>query len=82
MDIHKDEDMESTLRKERVMGKVGRMSYAHPDSIMGQFVKKKNEMRHSDRGFHHSDIHKAAEELRMEHKGSHDPVYESSKKNK
>lgn len=30
---------------------------------------------------HHS-MHKAAEELRMEHKGSHDPVYENSKKNK
>jgi hypothetical protein len=29
-----------------------------------------------------SEIHKAAEELRMEGKGSHDPVYENSKKNK
>jgi hypothetical protein len=35
-----------------------------------------------DRGFHHSDICKAAEELRMEGKGSHDPIYENSKKNK
>lgn len=30
----------------------------------------------------HSDIHKIAEELRMEGKGSHDPCYENSKKNK
>ena len=35
-----------------------------------------------DRGFHHSDIHKAAEELRMEGKGSEDPMYPDSKKNK
>lgn len=39
-------------------------------------------MRKSSRGFHHSDIHKAAEELRMEGKGSIDPHYEDSKKNK
>lgn len=35
-----------------------------------------------DRGFHNADIHKAAEELRMEHKGSCDPMYPNSKKNK
>lgn len=35
-----------------------------------------------DRGFHHADAMKAAEELRMEGKGSHDPHYENSKKNK
>lgn len=35
-----------------------------------------------DRGFHSSDIHKAAEELRLEHKGSFDPMYEDPKKNK
>jgi hypothetical protein len=29
-----------------------------------------------------SEAHKAAEELRMEGKGSEDPVYENSKKNK
>lgn len=34
------------------------------------------------RGFHHSDAMKAADELRMEGKGSHDPIYENSKKNK
>lgn len=30
----------------------------------------------------HADMHKAAEELRTEGKGSDDPVYENSKKNK
>ncbi len=35
-----------------------------------------------DRGFHHSDIHKAAEEMRMEGKGSHDPKYSDKHKNK
>lgn len=35
-----------------------------------------------DRGFHHHDAVKAAEELRMEGKGSHDPTYPDSKKNK
>jgi hypothetical protein len=56
MSIEMDEDMERTLRKERILGR--------------------------DRGFHHSDAVKAAEELRMEGKGSHDPMYPHSKKNK
>lgn len=30
----------------------------------------------------HSAMHKAAEELRLEGKGSHDPIYEDSHKNK
>lgn len=38
--------------------------------------------RNFHRMFHVADIHKAAEELRMEHKGSHDPMYTSSRKNK
>lgn len=43
---------------------------------------KKHSMEQSDRGFHASDVHKAAEELRLEGKGSHDPVYHDSKKNR
>lgn len=35
---------------------------------------------HKDR-VSHKDMHKAAEELRMEGKGSHDPMYPDSKKN-
>lgn len=35
-----------------------------------------------DRGFTHEQMHKAAEELRMEGKGSTDPMYHDSKKNK
>lgn len=35
-----------------------------------------------DRGFHHSNMHKAAEETRMADGGSHDPVYEDKHKNK
>lgn len=34
-----------------------------------------------DRGFHAADMHKAAEELRMEGKGSHDPMYQDPHKN-
>lgn len=49
---------------------------------MNHELRKKAAMRRTFRGFHHSDIHKAAEELRMEGKGSHDPHYEDSKKNK
>lgn len=46
-------------------------------------AKKHNaKMMEHWRGFHHSDAVKAAEELRMEGKGSHDPHYENSKKNK
>ena len=60
-----------------------------PRELMEQYRKDK-EMENTEkhfrpthgRGFHHSDIHKAAEELRMEGKGSEDPMYESSKKNK
>ena len=37
---------------------------------------------HKDKGFSGADVHKAAEELRMEGKGSEDPMYENSKKNK
>ncbi len=56
-----------------------------PEDRSNHGVGVRNMMRRlekHDRGFHHSDIHKAAEELRIEGKGSHDPNYENSKKNK
>lgn len=61
-----DERLERQLRNEQVLG------------TRGVPFKGFNK----DRGFHSSDIHKAAEELRHEGKGSHDPVYGNSKKNK
>lgn len=45
-------------------------------------IERESEHFGKDRGFHREDMHKAAEELRMEGEGSHDPMYESSKKNK
>lgn len=44
--------------------------------------KMHEELAKAARGFHSSDIHKAAEELRMEGKGNQDPHYSNSKKNK
>lgn len=65
------------------------ISFHHPDSILGKAsreredrTEKNRSMIGKDRGFHSSDIHKAAEELRMEGKGSHDPHYDNPKKNK
>lgn len=50
------------------------------ESIMGTLTKQSQSPH--NRGFHSSDVHKAAQELRMEGKGSHDPHYTDSKKNK
>lgn len=47
------------------------------ESVMGKHFRPSG-----DRGFHHSDAHRIAEELRHEGKGSHDPMYNNSKKNK
>lgn len=57
---------------------------ANRDNLVNRHEELKKKLFHpsGDRGFHHSDIHKAAEELRMEGKGSEDPHYEDSKKNK
>jgi hypothetical protein len=55
------------------------MHHVRKEEVMG----KKMPFRPSgERGFHHSDAVKAAEELRMEGKGSEDPIYDNSKKNK
>ncbi len=39
----------------------------------------RGKMKQSPRGFTHEDIHRAAEEMRMEGKGSHDPYHEGKK---
>jgi hypothetical protein len=60
------------------------------DNLHHQFLKtlRKEEILgkrvagRMDVGVRHEDMHKAAEELRMEGKGSKDPMYHSSHKNK
>lgn len=73
LEEHLERDKDRAVRRDSIDNREQRLK--GDSKIRSEFLRG-----HKDR-VSHKDMHKAAEELRMEGKGSHDPMYPDSKKN-